>query len=277
MYQTWTNHLELNGHPSGTSSPMTTQNSVSTDYLESYMAEGRRTPAPPPAYLGNFAVSDPSESHQIQQPDSPYYHLSMSHMDHQNLSMRDAPPMAMEVSHRGVERAMSHVPSVAGSSALNNSPLPHIRQERRDSLDDSLFHHYTNVGSHRAPSGSPGRRVIQGSGRVKKPRPSRRHSRTTASRPLDPSAEHKNCFGEEVPPTLKPDTPPQERCIWEARWKHRYSKGQNMWDNIWSEYNKTFEGQKVPKGRGARENLQMKFKRSRCKFLEWLPKDVSHP
>jgi hypothetical protein len=271
MYQAWANHLELNGHPSGTSSPMTNQASVSTDYLEPYMAEGRRTPAPPPTYLGNFAVSDPSEPHQIQQqPDSPYYHLGMSQIDHQTIPMRDAPPMTMEAAHH---RSMSMVPSIPGSSTMTNSPLPPTRQERRDSLDDNLFHHYTNVGSNRGPSASPAARPKAGPSRVtKKSRPSRRQNRAR-QRTLDPAAEHKNCYGEEVPPTLKADTPAQERCIWDARWKHRYSKGQNMWDNIWAEYDRTFESHKVPRGRGARENLQMKFKRSRSKFLQWLPKD----
>ncbi|KAI9171655.1 hypothetical protein HJFPF1_01141 [Paramyrothecium foliicola] len=272
MYQSWTNHLELNAHNSGTNSPMATQASVGAEYLDSYVSEGRRTPAPPPAYLGNFAVSDPSDSHSMHQPDSPYYQLGMAHLEHHNsLSMRDAQPLGLESAHRGVARSMAHMPTIAAPSALNNNSSPHLRHSSRDSHDETVFLHYPNE-DHRGPSGSPGRRVLPGSNRVKKPRAPRRQSRNP-TRVLDPSAEHKNCYGEEVPPTLKSDTPPQERCIWEARWKHRYSKGNNMWDNIWQEYNKAFEGHKVPKGRGARENLQMKFKRSRCKFLEWLPRD----
>jgi hypothetical protein len=273
MYHNWS-HLDLNAHNSGTSSPMAAQGPVNSEYIGSYVSEGRRTPAPPPQqYLGNFGVSDPSES-QMSQPETPYYPLAMTQLDHHSsLPMRQPHHMAMETGHRDIARSMAHMPSISAPAGLNSSPSPQLRQEGRIGHDETVFmHHYTDENAHRGLSGSPGRRVLQANNRVKKPRPSRRQNRNPV-KTQDPAAEHKNCYGQEVMPTLKPETPAQERCIWEARWKHRYSKGQNMWDNIWSEYSQQFEGQKVPKGRGARENLQMKFKRSRCKYLEWLPRD----
>lgn len=87
--------------------------------------------------------------------------------------------------------------------------------------------------------------------------------------PDDPLEEHKNCFGQEVPPTLKSTCPDEERCIFESRWEHRHQKGQDMWESIQRDFKNKFN--KCP----GKEMLQMKFKRGRAKYIEWIPKDVS--
>lgn len=79
----------------------------------------------------------------------------------------------------------------------------------------------------------------------------------------------KNCHGDEVPPPLKKDCPDELRCIFQSRWNHREKRGQHMWDaiqeDIASEFGKTI----------GKETLQMKFKRGRSKYYQWLDKDVS--
>ncbi|KAF4508093.1 hypothetical protein G6O67_004519 [Ophiocordyceps sinensis] len=81
------------------------------------------------------------------------------------------------------------------------------------------------------------------------------------------SGEHINCHGEEVPPLLKSTCPEEERFIFESRWRYRHQRGQDMWDSIQGDFAKRFN-----KHHG-REMLQMKFKRARSKYIEWLPRD----
>ncbi|KAJ6442859.1 Copper transport protein ctr4 [Purpureocillium lavendulum] len=112
------------------------------------------------------------------------------------------------------------------------------------------------------------RDIVAGNSRVKKTRSSKRQSGTPRnSQQPDPSEEHKNCNGEEVPPRLKGTCPEEERCIFESRWRHRHQRGQDMWDSIQEDFTKRFN-----KSHG-KEMLQMKFKRARSKYIEWLPRD----
>lgn len=81
--------------------------------------------------------------------------------------------------------------------------------------------------------------------------------------------DHRNAHGEEVMPSLKSSCPDEERCILESRWKHRSKKGQDMWEAIMKDYENTFN-----KPGTNKETLQMKFKRARIRYYEWLPEDV---
>ncbi|KOS18440.1 hypothetical protein ESCO_000539 [Escovopsis weberi] len=84
---------------------------------------------------------------------------------------------------------------------------------------------------------------------------------------LDPADDHKNCYGQEIPPTLKSTCPEEERCIFESRWRHRHKRGQDMWDSIQADFYKKFGKQH------GKEMLQMKFKRGRAKYLQWPDRD----
>lgn len=80
--------------------------------------------------------------------------------------------------------------------------------------------------------------------------------------------EHRNCYGDLVPPQLKETCPEEERCIFESRWAHRDKKGQDMWDSIQEDFHRKF-GRLL-----CKEALQMKLSRGRAKYIEWLGKDV---
>ncbi|KAH7319993.1 hypothetical protein B0I35DRAFT_478286 [Stachybotrys elegans] len=246
MYHQWSSHFDMNGHPShpsGTSSPVNSQASVHP-YSNPYIQEDRRTPGPPDPPSPTWP---PLDDHQSPMP------------------MRDASQMTMQAaSQRELERSMS-------AQAMHSPQPTHMQQDRRQSTEGGMFHNFTTNNMERAVGPPPVRRVVQSNGKVKKSR-SRRQSRAIP-RPLDASMEHKNCRGQEVLPTFTDDIPAQERCIWESRWRHRDKKGHNMWKHILEDFEKQFKGQKVPRGRSARENLQMKFKRSRCRYLSWLPED----
>lgn len=105
----------------------------------------------------------------------------------------------------------------------------------------------------------------------KKPKAPRRASKCAVRKGRSDQDEHKNCRGEEVMPRLKPSCPPEERCILESRWNHRSKKGHDMWESIIHDYEKSFN-----KTGTQKETLQMKFKRARTRYYEWLPEDVSH-
>ncbi|EQL01084.1 hypothetical protein OCS_03206 [Ophiocordyceps sinensis CO18] len=174
-------------------------------------------------------------------------------------------------------------------SASGSPPLQHMRklmgqyppppgspqaQEPTPPGSSRMYHLWNHhpgrpaVENHRSSGGSPRRRAVPCSNRVKKPRSSRRQSASLRSHPqADPSEEHKNCLGDEVPPSLKSTCPDEERCIFDSRWRHRHQRGQDMWDSIQSDFGKRFN-----KTHG-KEMLQMKFKRARSKYIEWLPKD----
>ncbi|KFA47136.1 hypothetical protein S40293_09530 [Stachybotrys chartarum IBT 40293] len=244
MYSHWQNHFDMNGNPSGTTSPSTAP-SVPADFSHTYIQEGRRTPAPPVQFM-NYYMDMPTVEHQESMP------------------MRTLQTMPMDTTHAMASGVPEH-PNMSCTQQPRH-------QERRSSTNDPLFHHSTTSSYERALSVSPRQRMMQGAHRVKKPRTAKRQSRSHA-RVVDPADEYKNCRGEEVLPNFTDDIPDQERFLWEARWRHRDKKGDNMWMHILEDYQMEFKGGKVPHGDKARENLQMKFKRSRCKYLDWLPDD----
>ncbi|KAG8415663.1 hypothetical protein J3458_009488 [Metarhizium acridum] len=259
MYHPWNNpQFEMNSHPNETSSPMHTPGHVAPDF---YITD-RRTPGPPEPYMGNFGVSDATQPHSLSQSASPYY-LDMGPIPNQsNLLLRGNPPIPMEPHSRELDRN-SPLPA----------PLPHepprnsnVRRPRRESSNNGeIKSEHPAAGTLRSPSDSPRRRLgaTGASNRVKKT--SRRKS-TMNSHP-DPSEEHQNCHGDEVPPTLKDTCPAEERCIFESRWRHRNKRGQDMWDSIQNDFLKEFNKKQ------GKEMLQMKFKRARSKYIQWLPRD----
>ncbi|KND91324.1 hypothetical protein TOPH_03933 [Tolypocladium ophioglossoides CBS 100239] len=257
MYHQWNNQFDMDGQPSTTSSPMGTPAHVAPSF---YMADERRTPGPPEPYMGMFGVSD-SDPGQIPNSGPPYY-IDVSQMGSQNAMMvRDNSSMSVDPHRRDVGRP---VPS---SGPLLNNPPSHLRHPRRPSTDNPAQRSRV-AEPPRSPSGSPRRRVVAGNSRVKKSRPSKRQSASLRNHPqTDPSEDHKNCHGQEVAPLLKNTCPEEEKCIFDSRWEHRHQKGQDMWDSIQGDFLKRFN-----KNHG-KEMLQMKFKRARSKYIEWLPKD----
>lgn len=97
----------------------------------------------------------------------------------------------------------------------------------------------------------------------------RRASKSAARKGRLEQEDHRDCLGEEVMPRLKHSCPPEEKCILESRWNHRGKKGHDMWDSIMDDYERTFNKPGVGK-----EALQMKYKRARLRYYEWLPQDV---
>ncbi|KAJ4016511.1 hypothetical protein NW752_003637 [Fusarium irregulare] len=252
----WAGHFDVNNQSPQASSPMTSQAAqVSGEFLHTnYVHDGRRTPGPPEPYMGAFGVSNgPPEQQPLPQP---YYlmphHPVEQHQEHMMVRDHHQVPMGM------------HQREIPGTPLLGE---PHrIQYGRRPSPEDSSLHNLPS-GVPRSMTASPRRRsAFQNTGRVKK-----RHSkRTGASRNAaseDPVSEHKNCFGQEVPPALKSTCPDEERCIFESRWQHRNQKGQDMWESIQGDFKERF--QKCP----GKEMLQMKFKRGRAKYYDWIPKD----
>ncbi|KHN98909.1 uncharacterized protein MAM_03371 [Metarhizium album ARSEF 1941] len=259
MYHQWNHHqFEMNSHPSETSSPMHTPAHVAQDF---YMAD-RRTPGPPEPYMGSFGVSDATHPQSLSQSGSPYY-LDMPHIPSQStMLLRGNPPIPMEPHARELDRNISLTAPLLHELPRN----PQIRRARRPSSNNvGLKAEHPTTDALRSPSDSPRRRpgIIGASNRVKK---TGRRKSTVNSQP-DPAEEHQNCHGEEVPPTLKDTCPVEERCIFESRWRHRNKRGQDMWDSIQNDFFKEFN-----KSHG-KEMLQMKFKRARSKYIQWLPRD----
>lgn len=250
MYHHQWSQFDVNGQSSQTSSPMAHQNTVASDFLDSgYLHEGRRTPgAPSEPYMGSYSVSDGPEPQPISQP---YYMLP--HVGHGNHMQ----PMPMAVHHREVP-----------STPLLSDPHPgQFRQGRRGSPDDQNVQGLAE--SQRQHTGSPRRRPLQAPNRVKKRTAKSRGGQARTLAAENPLDEHKNCLGHEVPPMLKSSCPDEERCIFESRWQHRHQKGQDMWESIQNDFKNRF--QKCP----GKEMLQMKFKRGRSKYIQWIDQDVS--
>ncbi|XEU98208.1 hypothetical protein FSHL1_003495 [Fusarium sambucinum] len=242
-HQQWAGHFDVNGQSPAASSPMTSQAPGGGEFLHaSYVHDGRRTPGPPEPYMGAFGVSNGPEP---QTMDHPYYVNMGPPVDHQ---------VQMGIHHR----EMPATPLLSESHP--------IQYRRRQSPEDSTLH-TQSAGVPRSLTASPRRKpAFQTSGRVKK-RHSKRPGTSRSAAQEDPVSEHKNCFGQEVPPTLKSTCPDEERCIFESRWKHRNQKGQDMWESIQGDFHDRF--QKRP----GKEMLQMKFKRGRAKYFDWIPKD----
>ncbi|KAJ3500487.1 hypothetical protein NM208_g17131 [Fusarium decemcellulare] len=234
---------------------MTAQPPVAQEFLDAnnYVHDGRRTPGPPEPYMGAFGVSNGPEPQTMNQS---YYLNVGAHVDHQNhMMIRDNQHMQMGIH----QREMPPAPH------LNETQPPQFRQ-RRSSVDDQGMRSLP-AEVPRSVGGSPRRRsALQAPGRVKK-RQSKRPGIARNIAAEDPLDEHKNCFGQEVPPSLKSSCPEEERCIFDSRWQHRNQKGQDMWESIQNDFKERFH--KCP----GKEMLQMKFKRGRSKYYDWIPKD----
>ncbi|KAK2693175.1 hypothetical protein QWA68_009623 [Fusarium oxysporum] len=251
--QQWAGQFDVNSQSPQASSPMTSQAPVAGgEFLHAnYVHDGRRTPGPPEPYMGAFGVSNGPEPQPMSNP----YYVNMAppveHQDH--MMMRDNHHIPMGMHHR----EMAPAPLLAEH---------HPPQYRRRSPEETGLHGLPSDVP-RSMTGSPRRRpALHAPGRVKK-RTTKRSGASRSAAAEEPVDEHKNCFGEEVPPTLKSTCPDEERCIFESRWEHRNQKGQDMWESIQSDYKSRF--QKCP----GKEMLQMKFKRGRSKYIEWLSRD----
>jgi hypothetical protein len=255
-HQQWAGHFDVNNQSPQASSPMTSQAAqVSGEFLHTnYVHDGRRTPGPPEPYMGAFGVSNgPPEQQPLPQP---YYvmphHPVEQHQEHMMVRDNHQVPMGM------------HQREIPGTPLLGE---PHrVQYGRRPSPEGSSLHNLPS-GAPRSMTASPRRRsAFQNTGRVKK-RHSKRPGASRNAASEDPVSEHKNCFGQEVPPALKSTCPDEERCIFESRWQHRNQKGQDMWESIQGDFKARFH--KAP----GKEMLQMKFKRGRAKYYDWIPKD----
>lgn len=189
--------------------------------------------------------------------------MSMTSVEHHpSMLVRDDPSMALEADQDLSRTQMPNTP------LLSQVHPPNVR-ERRLNGDIAIFP--GDSASSRSTGANPRRRAC--APRVRKQKTMIRKSKRSQSRitpmPLDPAEEHKNCVGREEPPHLKDTCPPEERCIFESRWRNRHKKGQDMWDSIQADFHEQFS-----KTHG-KEMLQMKFKRARSKYYVWLPEDVS--
>lgn len=107
---------------------------------------------------------------------------------------------------------------------------------------------------------------------IKKSKKTKKH-KSAALSPLSPdfdlASTFLNCNGDEERPKLKARCPAEIRFIFESRWRHREKRGQDMWDAIQQDFKDEF-------GKlSGKETLQMRFKRGRSKYYEWMEKDVS--
>ncbi|KAL6876718.1 hypothetical protein J3F83DRAFT_416157 [Trichoderma novae-zelandiae] len=259
-HQPWSSQFDMHAQSAQNPAPMNNQVPVTSEF---YMTpdDRRSTPNPPTEpYYGSFSVSEGADTHSMHQqgPQSYYMPIEMENQG-SNMMIRDPRHLTMEPHPRDMDR--THAPSLLAQSHFNNA--------RRASTDDRSYSSRAD-NIRRSSSGSPRRRSIaQGSSRVKKSRSSKRQGASFRSQQqVDPGEEHKNCFGQEAPPLIKKNCPEEERCIFESRWRHRHQRGQDMWDSIQGDFDKRFDK------RHGKEMLQMKFKRGRAKYYEWLDEDV---
>ena len=249
----------MNSHASETSSPMHTPAQAGQDF---YLTEDRRTPGPPEPYMGSFGVSDTSQPHHIPHSSGPSpYFLDMAHLQAgqtTGMLLRDGnPSIKLESQHRELNRS-----GPLSTPLLHDAPRSSgMRRTKRQASEDDT-HGPDSIGS---PGSSPRRRSTLGNNRVTKKTKTKRGKNSQS----ETSEDHLNCLGQEVPPVLKETCPDEERCIFESRWRHRNKRGQDMWDSIQSDFLKEFN-----KSHG-KEMLQMKFKRARSKYIQWINKDVS--
>ncbi|KAL7939492.1 hypothetical protein V8C35DRAFT_286806 [Trichoderma chlorosporum] len=255
-HQPWSNQFDMHNQNAQSGSPLNSQVQMASEF---YMPEDRRTPNPPTEpYFGSFSVSEGTDSQSIHHQGPPSYYVPLEMSNQNSMMIREARHLPME-SHA---RDGPHPSSLLAQP--RSSQFPSVR---RASTDDRSYTSRADT-LRRSSSGSPRRRsATQGSTRVKKSRSSKRGGASLRNQ-ADPGEEHKNCFGQEVPPPIKKGCPEEERCIFESRWRHRDKRGQDMWDSIQADFERRF-GKKHGK-----EMLQMKFKRGRSKFYDWLDEDV---
>ena len=257
--------MEGQGQPPHTTSSMPSAAAVTEahDFLSgaAYLTGDRRpTPGPPEhAYTGAYGVSQGAD-HGLHQSNTPYY-LNVGPMDGvEGMICRTDNPMQMDP-----DRTLSRQ-QVSGASLLNHQPQGVNERIPANTMMPN--------SSQEASASTNGARRRATSSRVRKTKSGGRKSQSVTS-PLGndhsiSTEEHKNCLGIEEPPRLKVTCPAEEREIFESRWRHRHKKGHDMWESIQADFENKFG--KHP----GKESLQMKFKRGRSKFYEWLPEDVSH-
>jgi len=247
------------GPSSQTGSPM--HQPTSHDYAEqSYMPDERHTPGPPSEiYVGRYGVSDgaPGYHHSVQSSDGYIF----NHV--QGSSIMDT-SMPMDLS-----RNSTGIPSPAAGGISAHHAHAHYRQ----SYPDAGHAAPATRPDARGRSSTPARRAAKQT-RVRGSKAASRGGKPTHNRSpnhgLDSAVEENtNCYGEEVPAKLKDNTPPEERFIYEMRWKYRNEKGNDMWTSILNEVQKHFDKEQLNKAR-----LQMKVRRLRTKYIEWLPEDL---
>ncbi|KAJ3545957.1 hypothetical protein NM208_g2256 [Fusarium decemcellulare] len=200
-------------------------------------------------------LPDPENLHD--RPRTPVFLEPLFNFGGVTVTARNVSPIPLPP---GKHREMAPVP-------LGSDPrLPYPRR-RPPSMGDSKMHGQSGSGIPLTvvtpPRGHSG--TLQTLGRVKKRQAKNRQARSVIVG--DALNEHTNCFGQEVPPMLKSSCPEEERCIFESHWQHRHKKGQERWESIQNDFADRFH--KSP----GKEMLQMKFKRGRSKYLDWLPKD----
>ena len=256
MYN-WNNSFGLNGPSSpATSPPLPTSQSMGSEFVDGYVQplDGRRTPGPPQPYMGAFSVSDSQQ--ELAHQGTPPYYVGVPSADQHN-------PHGMLL-----KNSSQHVPEPRGfgKGSSANSLLCNPLHERQDSRPDLVFAHRPMNGSPRALKSTHGGRVRKSRSK-KQSLPTRKVESHEGSEEID---EYKNCHGKEVPPTLKPNCPEEEKCLFQSRWDFRHAKGQDMWESMQGVYEERFD-----KPAPGKETLQMKFKRGRSKYISWLSEDVS--
>ncbi|KAK2617057.1 hypothetical protein QQS21_000151 [Conoideocrella luteorostrata] len=260
MYHHWSaTPFEMNSHPSETSSPMPTPGHAPSDFY----VRDRRTPVPPEPYMGNYGVSDPAHQAPISQSGSPYYLDQLSNQN--SLLLRSHHPLPMEPHCRELNRDIS---LAAPAPLLQNVPRasPYPQPDSRRASHDVMIKTERNTSEGAgSPSGFP--RKLSGTIGNNRVRKAGSKKKSKQSSPPEVADDHKNCNGEEVPPSLKDSCPPEERCIFDSRWRHRNKRGQDMWDSIQKDFYDEF------KKSSGKEMLQMKFKRARSKYIQWMDRD----
>lgn len=247
----WAQPFPMPSQPVGTISPMAAcETAVAPHLLGSYMEDQRRTPLPPEPYVNQFTVAVGTGSGSVQSDN--YAEVSHHVYHEQPMAVRDATPASLDEYRR--------------QSVSVANPLFGRIQQGYVCAGPSDDH------SPRSRSPTPYNPHHPCHPRCRKSRRSSRRqtvSRRKAPQAENPEDEHKNCFGSEDPPPLKNNCTEEQRCVFESRWKNRYQKGRNMWDNIQSDVeramNKSYN----------KETLQMIFTRGRQDCYDWHLRDVS--
>ncbi|KAF4125044.1 hypothetical protein GMORB2_3883 [Geosmithia morbida] len=272
--------LDMNGQSSqegspvapGHQTPVSQQEFLTPSYLGGPQTHQHRrlTPGPPDnVYTGSYGVSDATDQQQQQQQH--HHHHNHDHHQHHSLQASNHHhhhPDAQSQHHN----YYMHVPdqplppppplipregsSLAAAAAVPAaaSPSPEMPRSSNRRKSAAVAGQAAGSGSRQSRKARSGGSGGGGGG----------GSHAANQYPLE---EHQNCHGQEVPPRLKPNCPPEERCIFEARWENRRKKGHDMWESIQAAFEQKFE-QKFNK-----EMLQMRFTRARAKYYDWLPED----
>lgn len=229
-----------------------------------YLSTDRSTPGPPDPYLGHFAVSETGNISLLNNGVGSPYFMDMAQMAHHDtLLMRNSPCMSVDSGAHDVQPGLP-TPTLSSNDQTDS-------HDDRESPAESR--HQSSASSPAPPPASPKRIPFQGVVKSKKKtlasskKPSTLRVEAASEKEI---GEHDNCHGKEVPPKISKDCPDEERFLFECRWENRNNKGQ-MWDNIQREYTQKFGRTEL------KEALQMKYKRGRSRYIDWLPEDVSLP